>query len=283
MEWMWRDIRQALRVMSEHKAFSAGVLLTLALGIGANTAMFSIVHGVLLRPLSYEEPAQLVRLFEEHPGGIPASWARTLLSDFTRDAWVPASRTIEETATFSNSFRFSIGRENPVRVPGAIVSPSLFRVLRVQPAVGRFFRDDDAMEGAGAVVVLGYGLWMDLYAATPAAIGQTLFLNERPHLIVGVAPQHFAFPDADAAFWLPERVATNVADPRARRIRMLRAIACGLASRPNRPLRKGRRPRAASPIPRTSIGYWAKVTLWRSASAHSSTRRRRTSVPPSFC
>ena len=225
MESVWRDIRQALRLMSEHKAFSAGVLLTFGLGIGANTAMFSIVHGVLLRPLPYAEPEQLMRVSEEHPGGTPARWARTLLSDFTRDAWVPASKTIEDTATFSNSFRFSVGRENPVRVPGAIVSPSLFRLLRVQPAVGRFFHDDDAIEGAGPVVVLGYGLWRDLYAASPAAIGQTLFLNEKPHLIVGVAPPSFAFPDADAAFWLPERVAPKPADPKARRIRMLRAIA----------------------------------------------------------
>ena len=149
MESVWHDIRQALRLMSENKAFSAGVLLTLGLGIGANTAMFSIVHGVLLLPLPYAEPEQLMRVSEEHPGGTPAWWARTLLSDFTRDAWVPASKTIEDTATFSNSFRFSVGRENPVRVPGAIVSPSLFRLLRVQPAAGRFFHDDDALEGAG--------------------------------------------------------------------------------------------------------------------------------------
>ena len=225
MESLWHDIRQALRLMSEHKAFSAGVLLTLGLGIGANTAMFSIVHGVMLRPLPYAEPEQLMRVSEEHPGGTPARWAQALLSDFTRDAWVPASKTIEDTATFSNSFRFSVGRENPVRVPGAIVSPSLFRLLRVQPAAGHFFHDDDALEGAGPVVVLGYGLWRDLFAASPAAIGQTLILNEKPHLIVGVTPPGFAFPDRDAAFWLPERVAAKPADPKARRIRMLRAIA----------------------------------------------------------
>jgi putative ABC transport system permease protein len=227
MESVWHDIRQAIRTMVEHKAFSAGVLLTLGLGIGANTAMFSIVHGVLLRPLPYDEPEQLMRVSEENPGGTPARWARALLSDVTRDAWVPASKTIEETATFSNSFRFSVGRDrdNHVRVPGAIVSPSLFRVLRVRPAVGRFFHDQDAIDEAAPVVVLGYGLWTDLYAATPAVIGQTLFLNEKAHLIVGVAPPGFTFPDADAAFWLPERVETAPAHPAARRVRMLRAIA----------------------------------------------------------
>jgi putative ABC transport system permease protein len=225
MESVWRDIRQALRMASEHKAFSAGVLLTLGLGVGANTAMFSIVHGVLLRPLPYDQPEQLVRLSEEHPGGTPASWAHTLLSDVTRDAWVPTSKTIEDAATFTNSFRFSVGRDNPVRVPGAIVSPSLFRVLRMHPAVGRLLDDDDAIEGAGRVVVLGHGLWRDLYSASPGALGQTLFLNEKPHLIVGVAPPGFAFPDADAAFWLPEPLETKPADPTARRIRMQRAIA----------------------------------------------------------
>ncbi len=212
-------------MMYEHKAFSAGVLLTLGLGIGANTAMFSLVYGVLLRPLPYADPEQLVRVFEEHPGGTPAPWASTLLSNFTRDAWTPASTTIEGIATFSNSFRFSVGRENPVRVPGAIVSPSLFRLLRVQPAAGRFFHDDDAVQGAGPVVVLGDGLWRELYGASPAAVGQTMFLNEKPHLVVGVAPPGFAFPDTDAAFWTPERVATTPVNPAKRRIRMERAIA----------------------------------------------------------
>ena len=225
MESLWRDIRQALRMMFEHKAFSAAVLLTLALGIGANTAMFSIVYGVLLRPLPYAAPEQLMRVFEEHPGGTAAPWARTVLTDFTRDAWEPASKTIEGIATFSNSFKFSVGRDNPARVPGAIVSPSLFRLLRVQPAAGRVFNDDDAIEGAGSVVVLGHGLWRDLYGANPAAVGQTLFLNEKPHVIVGVAPRGFAFPDKDAAFWLAERVAAKPADPAKRRTRLLRAIA----------------------------------------------------------
>ena len=225
MESVWRDIRQAVRTMSEYKAFSAGVLLTLALGIGANTAMFSIVYGVLLRPLPYAEPGQLMRVFEERPGGTAQPWAHGLLTDLALDAWAPASKTIEGIATFSNSFRFSVGRENPVRVPGAIVSPSLFRLLRVQPAAGRFFHDDDAIEGAGPVVVLGNGLWRDLYGASPAAVGQTLFLNEKPHLIVGVAPPGFAFPDTDAAFWAPERVATTPVDPAKRRIRLERAIA----------------------------------------------------------
>ena len=228
MESVWRDIRQALRTISEHKAFSAGVLLTLALGIGANTAMFSLVYGVLLRPLPYADSGQLVRVSEEHPGGTPAPWSRTLLTDLTHEAWEPASKTIEGIATFSSSFRFSVGRENPARVPGAIVSPSLFRLLRVQPAAGRVFTDDDADgpdEGAGSVVVIGHGLWRDLYAANPAAVGQTLFLNEKPHLIVGVAPRGFAFPDTKAAFWLPERVAAKAADPAKRRIRTERAIA----------------------------------------------------------
>jgi putative ABC transport system permease protein len=225
MESVWRDIRQALRTISEYRAFSAGVLLTLGLGIGASTAMFSVVYGVLLRPLPYPEPEQLMRVFEEHPGGTPAPWAHTLLTDFTRDAWAPASKTIEGIATFSSSFRFSVGREDPVRVPGALASPSLFRLLRVQPAAGRFFHDDEAIEGAGPVVVLGYGLWRDLYGASPAAVGQSLFLNEKPHLIVGVAPRGFAFPDTDAAFWLPDRGATRPADPTKRRMRTLRAIA----------------------------------------------------------
>jgi putative ABC transport system permease protein len=225
MESVWRDIRQAFRMMSEHKAFSAGVLFTLGLGIGANTAMFSVVYGVLLRRLPYAEPEQLMRVSEEHPGGTPAPWAHTLLTDFTRDAWTPGSRTIEGIATFSNSFKFSVGREDPVRLAGAIVSPSLFHLLRVQPAAGRFFHDDEALEGAGPVVVLGYGLWRDLYGASSTAVGQTLFLNEKPHVIVGVARRGFAFPDMDAGFWLPERIATAPADPAKRRTRMLRAIA----------------------------------------------------------
>ena len=139
METLRHDIRQTIRMMIANKAFTAAALLTLALGIGANAAVFSMVYGVLLRPLPYPEPERIVRLSEYHPGA-NAPLSAAFLSNYTLDAWLPSTKTLEGVAVFSGN-SYTIGRDNPVRLDGATVSPSLFRLLRVQPAAGRFFTD----------------------------------------------------------------------------------------------------------------------------------------------
>ncbi len=201
MEKLWQDVRHTLRWMGRQKGFTAAASLTLALGIGANTAIFSVIYGVLLKPLPYADPERLVSISEEHPGAnSPLVWA--LLSDVTLESWTPAMRTLEGVAAYNDEV-FTVGRENPVRLPGASASPSLFPLLRVAPAAGRFFEPGEAVEGADDVVVLGHSFWRERFGGSPAAVGQSIFLDGRPRRIVGVAPPGFAFPSPEVVLWMP--------------------------------------------------------------------------------
>jgi putative ABC transport system permease protein len=225
MESLRRDVRQALRMMFAQRAFTAATLLTLALGIGATTAMFSIVYGVLLRPLPYAESERLMRVYEEHPGGTLALWAKMIITGATIEAWQATSKTIDGIGTFSSS-PFFVGREGPVSLIGTISSPSLFRLLRVQPVLGRFFDEHDAITGAQGAVVISYALWQERYGASPAAIGQPFWVNGRPNVIIGVAPRGFAFPDPDTAFYGVEQAPLRPADPsRPDRVNVFHALA----------------------------------------------------------
>ena len=132
VETLWRDVRHTLRWMGRQKGFTAAASLTLALGIGANTAIFSVVWGVLLKPLPYADPDRLVRVSEEHPGA-NSPLSRPVLSDLTLASWTPGMRTLEGLAAYGDEV-VTVGREDPVRLPGASASPSLFRCCARWPA-----------------------------------------------------------------------------------------------------------------------------------------------------
>jgi predicted permease len=221
METLWRDVRQTLRWMARQKGFTAAACLTLALGIGANTAIFSVVWGVLLKPLPYADPGRLVSVSEEHPGA-NAPLSRAYLSNVTLESWTRSMRTLEGVAAYSDD-TYTVGQEDPVRLPGAEVSPSLFPLLRVAPAVGRFFNTDEAVEGAGQVVVISHRLWRSRFGGRPEAIGRSLVIGGQPHLIVGVAPPGFAFPNPDTTLWLPHVMRPT--DPQNRGIQIFAALA----------------------------------------------------------
>src|SRR5262245_20392447 len=123
---MWSDLRSAFRMFRHQPSFAITALLTLSLGIGANTAIFSIVYGVLMRPLPYPQPEQLVRIYEEHPGGTSPLGMRWI-SDITLDAW-KTGKSLVEVAIYS-SYIESVGRTEPERWRAGVVSPSLFRLL----------------------------------------------------------------------------------------------------------------------------------------------------------
>jgi len=202
MTTILQDLRHALRLMSRAPGFTIAALVTLALAIGVNTAVFSAVYGVLLRPLPYADADRIVRLSELHPGGA-AIVSDARLSNLTFDAWRENARTIEAAAAYSSQSYTLGGVVEPVRLEGAPVSPSLFGLLGVTPAAGRFFRDDDAVRGAARVVVLSHALWQSRFGGDPSAIGQTMLLDSDVHEIVGVAPAWFYFPDRDAQLWTP--------------------------------------------------------------------------------
>jgi putative ABC transport system permease protein len=202
MDVLRRDVRSALVAMRRAPGFAATALITLALGIGATTAVFSIVHGVLLRPLPYADPDRLVRLWEEYPGGVSPAGNRWL-SRPTYAVWRERTRTLDALGGYALlDYQLAFGSEG-VKMFGARVSPAVLDTLGVAPALGRFLTDDDDREGAPPVVIVSDGLWRDRYGSSPGVLGASLVIDGDAHTIVGVAPPAFAFPDPRVRFWLP--------------------------------------------------------------------------------
>src|SRR6478736_894162 len=197
MDALLQDVRYALVTMRRNVGFTTAGLLTLALGIGATTAVFSVVYGVLLRPLPYADPSRIVRVSEEHPGAVSPLRA-PMLSNLTYFAWSAAPRTVERFAGYrSSAYTVTRGAES-TRVEGADVTPSLFAMLGETPAVGRFFRDEDAATGSAPVVVLSDRGWRERFDADPSIVGRGLLVDGKAATIVGVARPGLAFPDRDA-------------------------------------------------------------------------------------
>ena len=224
MEPFFQDFRHALRLMFRHPGFTAAALITLALGIGANTAIFSIVYGVLFRPLPYKDADRLIRVGEEHPGG-NAAVRGALLSNRTFHGWRESPQAIDSLAAFNRSAYTLTGAGEPTRVAGAEVSPALFEMLGAAPAAGRLLTEDDAVEGQAGTVVLSHGFWRERFGGDPSAIGRTLLLDGRTLTIVGVAPPFFYFPDRDVRVWLPYRVPRVPTDPNQQQIDIFGAVA----------------------------------------------------------
>ena len=222
---MFQDIRLAFRTLREQKAFALAALLTLALGIGANTAIFSVVYGVLLRPLMFPDPDRVVQLSEVVPGGTQALPGQNWISNLTIHAWDPHRRTIGPIANFSIGSA-TVGLDPPRRIPRASVAPHFFDVLGVQPVIGRFFRPEDALQGAAPVVVLSREMWSESFAGDPGVVGRTVVIDERPSEIVGVAPAGVAVPSRETRFWTPVNVSPVLAaNGRDTRVEGARALA----------------------------------------------------------
>ena len=197
-----RDVYGAHRLLRRQRTFAAAVLLTLGLSIGLSTAVFSIVYGVLLRPLPYKNPERLVRLSEYHPGGAPAL-SRHVMSNFTFEEWRRSSRTLDALAAYGERAYVLTGLGGAERVRATAVSSSMFEVLRVVPATGRFFEPAEELEGADAVAVLAHEFWQQRFGARRDAVGRTMTLDGRPYTIVGVAPRLFSFPDRGRQLYTP--------------------------------------------------------------------------------
>ncbi|HKH49586.1 MAG TPA: ABC transporter permease [Thermoanaerobaculia bacterium] len=188
IETFWQDVRYGARVLAKNKGFTAVAVLTLALGIGANTAIFSVVHELLLRPLPYAGAERLGLLWEITPEGrhqnssSPANYRN----------WQTQSTTFESMAAFTDR-RISLtgGGGEPEELIVQYATPELLRVLRVEPAFGRFFTSEDAVEGAGKVVVLSHGLWKRRFGGDPHMIGKPITLSGAPTTVIGILPPGF--------------------------------------------------------------------------------------------
>src|SRR5262245_6484617 len=222
MQTLIQDVRYALALLRRNIGFTAAGLLTLALGIGATTTVFSVVYGVLLRPLPYPEADRLVRLSEEHPGAV-SPLQQPMLSNLTFHAWSDA-RTIESPAAYrlqQFTVSFPTGGE---RLTGATVTPSLFSLLGQSPALGRFFLPTEGPQGADAFLVLSDRGWREHFNADPAIVGRGLVVDGKPYQVIGVARPGFAFPDRNTIMWSPMEVARPSPDAVAGRRGMMSVL-----------------------------------------------------------
>ncbi|HEX8687658.1 MAG TPA: ABC transporter permease, partial [Pyrinomonadaceae bacterium] len=187
IETLLQDVRYGARVLAKNKGFTAVAVLTLALGIGANTAIFSVVNELLLRPLPYKDAERIVMLWERTPQGTNQN--PTSRANFR--GWREQSTAFEGVAAFYDRSFALTGDGEPEEVSVQLATPELFRVLGVEPILGRPLSDEDARPNTPPVVVLSYGLWQRRYGGDPQVIGKRLTLNGVPVTAVGVLPQGF--------------------------------------------------------------------------------------------
>jgi putative ABC transport system permease protein len=195
-----RDLRLSLRGLARTPGFTAVVLLTLALGIGANAAIFSVVDGVLLRPLPYPEPDRIVDLRHQEPYG---SVSEPEFRDYRRDM-----KSLDRLAAYTGYDANLAGDQEPVRMKGARVSDGFFQVLGVAPLLGRIYAPDEEKpaQGPSPVIVLSEAVWRTRFGADPKILTREVRLNGIPRRVIGVMPARFGFPEAGTGVWLPLRL-----------------------------------------------------------------------------
>src|SRR6476469_4968007 len=218
-----KDLRYAIRGLIRQPAFTAIVVITLALGIGANTAIFSVVYAVLLKPLPFHRADRILLLWghDKIAGDTRSQVSHTDISDYRAQ-----QSTFEAVSTYSSWTPLMSGGALPERIGAALVGDDFFRVVGTQPQLGRVFLSEEQQDGKDQVVVLSDQLWRQRYNADPAIVGQTILLNLRPHVVVGVLPPGFASLPATligkpALLYRPVAEST---DEKMRSARHLRAI-----------------------------------------------------------
>jgi predicted permease len=194
------DLRYAARLQRKNPAFTIIAIIALALGIGANTAIFSVVNTVLLRPLPYKDPDRLVMVWEDasrhgYPRDTPAA------ANFVD--WRDQSQNFEGMAAIADESFNLTGSGDPERLEGRRVSANMFPLLGVEPQLGRVFTAAEDQPGAQRVVILSYPLWQRRFGGDPAIVGQSLTLNGESHVVIGVMPARFQFPSSDDQAWVP--------------------------------------------------------------------------------
>lgn len=201
MERLAMDLRYAFRMLRRRPGFTAIVVLTLALGIGANTAVFSVVRSVLLRPLPFPEDDRLAVILLRAPSFNMEDFASSppeyvAYRDLTR-SWEQLAAYRVRAATLAE------GGAEPERLDVASATWNFFAALRIQPLLGRTFTAEEGQEGSNDVAVLSHAFWMTRYAGDSAVIGRTVLLDGMPRTVVGVMPAEFRFPTRDVRFWVP--------------------------------------------------------------------------------
>jgi putative ABC transport system permease protein len=203
MEQFLQDVRFGLRTLAKNPAFAYVAVLTLALGVGANAAIFSVVNAVLLRPLPWSDPDRAVMIWSRW-----TAFDKTWVSDGEVNGYRQQSRTLADVGAWADGQVNLTGDGEPERVASAFVTANLFSVLGASPIKGRVFTPQEDVPKGPNVAILGYGLWVRRYAADPSVVGRTIQINGAPYQVVGIMPAGFALPTdfqnpAPGALWLP--------------------------------------------------------------------------------
>jgi len=195
----WQNLRLGVRALFKQPTFTAATVLTLALGIGATTAMFSVVYGVLLEPLPFGDPDRLVRLWTAWE----PSFGRTAVSSANVRDWRAQNRVFEDIVLTRTGNYSLTGYGEPERLQGARVWASFFPVLQVSPLLGRPFTEAEEQFGHENVVVLSHPLWVRRFGSDPSIVGRVILLNGVPTTVIGVMKPEFRYPSRDFELWVP--------------------------------------------------------------------------------
>ncbi len=215
---MLKDIKYGLRSLVKHPTFTAIAIVTLALGIGANTAIFTVVNAVVLRPLPYQDPERLAMLWSTKDANQEQPFSFADYNDLKSQA-----KSFSTIAAASPLWNFTLtGNGEPEPVQGMYVSANLFELLRVAPERGRAFTSDEDRIGGPPVAIISRGLWERRFASDPNAVGQQLSFGGVSATVVGIMPAGFQFLDPAAEVWVP--LAQNQLAASARQVRLLSVV-----------------------------------------------------------
>jgi predicted permease len=259
MGTLFQDIRFAFRTLLRARGFATVAILCLGLGVGVNTAVFSMVNALLIRPFPFRAPDRVVTLYASNArlGYTESGVSQADLVDWTAGA----RGTIEETASFYGRSFAVAGPSEAERVEGTTVSANVFGLLGIRPALGRSFLPEEGVRGGPRVVLLSDAIWRRRFAADPNVVGRKLVLNGEPAQIVGVMPPRFKFPEV-AELWTP--LAPDPASPRGERY--LGTVA---RLRPGATLQQADAElaavarRLAAEYPETNAGWGARAVSYR--------------------
>jgi putative ABC transport system permease protein len=222
MNTLLQDLRYAVRVLFKSKGFTTIALLTLALGIGVNSAIFSVVNAIVLRPLPYPESDQLMVIWGNlHKTGLEEIEISALeLRDFQQQ-----SQAFDQIGAYSIEGMNLTGLDQPERLRGAAISANMFAALRVQPQLGRNFVDDEAQPGNDTRVILSHALWQRRFGGDANAVNKTIQLDGRTMTVVGIMPAGFHFPDKETEAWIPLAFTPDLLEENNRGSHFLNVIA----------------------------------------------------------
>jgi len=283
-----RNVRHALRVLARAPAFSLTAIATLALGIGAATAMFTIVNSVLLRALPFRDADRVAAVYTRYDASSGYDFPQFSLSGPEFLDYRAQTRVLEQVAAFQRggvTFATDDAGAEPIRGFHVVATANLFSTLGVEAALGRTFRDGDDAPGAPCVVVLGHGVWLDAFGGDPSAIGRTVRLDGAPCEVVGIMPAGFAFPDASARWWR-----NAIVDPASflwnqRRSHNWFAVGWRRAPRSRRrtPRRARWLPTGGRPTTTTKVTTYSCVPSWTTSSVPFGRSSRCCSAPWGSC